>query len=64
MLGGVFGGLALIWGLTLGIGGWLLGYAWSWTALGCAAGGAVVVAAILPGLLRDDWNTEQENLEQ
>ena len=64
VLGGVAGGLALIWGLTLGIGGWMLGYAWSWTALGCAAGGAVVVAAILPGLLRDDWNTEQENLEQ
>ncbi|MGE4620209.1 MAG: sodium:solute symporter family protein [Planctomycetota bacterium] len=59
VIGGVLGGLALIWGLTLGIGAWLLGYSWSWTAFGCAAGGAVIVAAILPGLLRDDWITTE-----
>ncbi len=62
VIGGVLGGLALIWGLTLGIGAWLLDYSWSWTAFGCAAGGAVIVAAILPELLRDDWiSTENTN---
>ncbi len=61
VIGGVFGGLALIWGLTLGIGAWMLGHAWSWTAFGAAAGGAVMVAAILPGLLREDTTQGEEN---
>ncbi|MEC9476741.1 MAG: sodium:solute symporter family protein [Planctomycetota bacterium] len=61
VLGGVLGGLAMTWGLTLGLGGWMLGYAWSWTALGCAAGGAVVVASILPGLIRDDWDDQPQD---
>lgn len=64
VLGGVLGGLTMTWGLTLGLGGWILGYAWSWTALGCAAGGAVMVAAILPGLIRDDWTAESQESQQ
>ncbi|NRA75166.1 MAG: hypothetical protein HRU16_04430, partial [Planctomycetes bacterium] len=63
VIGGVLGGLALIWGLTLGVGAWLLGHAWGWTAFGAAAGGAVVVAAILPGLLREEPTAEKQNEE-
>jgi Na+/proline symporter len=58
---GVCGGLAMIWGLTLGIGAWMLGHAWTWTAFAAAAAGAIVVASILPGLLREDTTQGEEN---
>ena len=54
VLAGIAGGLAMVWGLTLGIGWWLLGDPLVWSAFGTSAAGAVVVVAILPGLLHDE----------
>jgi len=63
VLGGVLGGLAMVWGLTLGIGALMLGKAWSFTSLGFAVGGAIVVSLLLPGLLRSDAPAAAEETE-
>ncbi len=63
VLGGVLGGLAMVWGLTLGIGALMLGKAWSVTSLGFAFGGAIVVSLLLPGLLRSDAPAAAEETE-
>ena len=63
VLGGVLGGLAMVWGLTLGIGALMLGKAWSFTSLGFAFGGAIVVSLLLPGLLRSDAPAAAEETE-
>jgi len=54
VIGGVLGGLAMIWGLTLGIGALILGKAWTGESFAAAAVGAVLVAWFLPRLLRQD----------
>ena len=54
VIGGVLGGLVMIWGLTLGIGALILGKAWTGWSFAAAAGGAVLVARFLPRLLRQD----------
>ena len=51
---GIFGGLCLVWGLTLGLGALLLAKPWSMTAIGLAGIGAIVVGLTLPPLLRQD----------
>ncbi len=63
VLGGVLGGLTMVWGLTLGIGALMLGKSWSVTSLGIAVGGAVVVSLLLPGLLRSDAPAAAEETE-
>ncbi len=54
VLGGIFGGLAMVWGLTLGIGALILGKGWTGWSLAIAVVGGVLVARFLPRLLRQD----------
>lgn len=53
--GGVLTGMVLVAGLTMGVGGPLLGSLKLWTALGCAGSGAMLVCIAAGGLLGPDF---------
>ncbi|MDG1454898.1 MAG: hypothetical protein P8R38_01705, partial [Planctomycetota bacterium] len=54
IVAGIIGGLALVWGLTLGLGAILLGKTWSTLAMTISFIGALVTGRTLPILLRED----------
>ena len=56
IVAGIIGGLALVWGLTLGLGAILLGKTWSTLAMTISFIGALVTGWTLPILLREDEN--------
>lgn len=56
IVAGIIGGLALVWGLTLGLGAILLGKTWSTLAITISFIGALVTGRTLPILLREDEN--------
>jgi len=54
VMGGIAGGLAMVWGLTLGIGALILGKEWTIWSLTLAVAGMLMVWRCLPRLLSGD----------